>query len=67
MLFYAEPVHCSAEETSLVEGTADLEDVTFDLHRAVVGLAVTWVVDCSSRSLGNGVMKKGADIKMPAP
>ena len=62
-LFYAEPVHRAAEETSLVEGATNLEDVALNLHRAVVGLAVTWVVDCSSGVFAAVLLEAAEHVK----
>ena len=52
MLFlYTEPIHCSSDETSLVEWAANLEDVAFNFHRTVVCLSVAWIVDRTSSVL----------------
>ena len=48
-LFDAEPIHRAPEQSSCVEGTADLEYIAGYLHRAVVGLAVARVVDLAAR------------------
>lgn len=50
-LFYAEPVHCTSEKTSLIKRAADMERITFNRERAVVCLSVTRIIDSSARIL----------------
>ena len=44
-LLYAEPIHCSTKETSFVQRATHLQHIALNLHRAVIGLAVSRVVD----------------------
>ena len=55
--FHTEPVHGAAQETTLVERTAHLEHIALYLHRAVVGLAVTWIIDGATAVLVARLLK----------
>ena len=63
LLLHTEPVHGAAYEATLVERATHLEHIALNLHRAVVGLAVTWIIDGATAVLVASLFKAAEHVE----